>query len=57
MSLLLFICIIRSRWTKLVNLQRKDMIDKLHLLYAVYGMAVMFHFMMACYSYTVARVV
>lgn len=24
------------------------MIDKLHLLYAVYGMAVMFHFMMAC---------
>lgn len=47
MSLLLFICIIRSRWTTLVNLQRKDMIDKLHLLYAVYGMAVMFHFMMA----------
>ena len=47
MFLLLFICIIRSRWTTLVNLQRKDMIDKLHLLYAVYGMAVMFHFMMA----------
>lgn len=43
----MFICIIRSRWTPLVNLQSKDMIDKLHLLYAVYGMAVMFHFMMA----------